>query len=536
MILITSGAYIADEFASEVGILPPAFLPIGNKRLFEHQHHLLKYLEGDIYISIPEHYQIDPADAFILKRLNIEVIRAPENINLGSSILYCWNCTGRIYEKLTILHGDTLLSEVVSNSDVITVHKNNGYYQRAKIAHNKNGKIEIKHLWASTDELVISGYFSFQKPQLLMQGIVKNNYSFTQAIAHYTAKENLAEISHGQWFDFGHLNSFFRSRSEITTQRAFNEMEISARIVEKRSQNTSKMNAEAEWFESLPNELKIFTPALLAVTKENSTTLGYKLEYLYLLPLSDIFVFGNLSVGAWKQILSAIFDVLTCFKAHSKPIVTPNLLKSMDALYLKKTIDRLDLFQKQSKFDIHKPLSVTNSQFEALSLVAVATECSRAIQSTDKDMISIVHGDLCFSNMLYDSRIQSLKLIDPRGIDTEGNLTIYGDARYDLAKLYHSIVGLYDLIIAGRYNLHIDPITGSYDLVIFAPRQQQEIEKLFLSLVLEKTGFNHREILAITILLFISMLPLHYDMPDRQKAMIANALRLYQKFKNLGKA
>ena len=39
-----------------------------------------------------------------------------------------------------------------------------------------------------------------------------------------------------------------------------------------------------------------------------------------------------------------------------------------------------------------------------------------------------------------------------------------------------------------------------------------------------------RTVKAITISLFLSMLPLHADRPDRQMAFIANALRLYARF------
>ena len=35
------------------------------------------------------------------------------------------------------------------------------------------------------------------------------------------------------------------------------------------------------------------------------------------------------------------------------------------------------------------------------------------------------------------------------------------------------------------------------------------------------------EVVALTIHLFLSMLPLHADRPDRQKAFVANALRLF---------
>ena len=37
-----------------------------------------------------------------------------------------------------------------------------------------------------------------------------------------------------------------------------------------------------------------------------------------------------------------------------------------------------------------------------------------------------------------------------------------------------------------------------------------------------------QQTMPLVILLFISMLPLHSDRPERQKAMLANALRLYK--------
>ncbi|WP_147287306.1 hypothetical protein [Moraxella bovis] len=41
---------------------------------------------------------------------------------------------------------------------------------------------------------------------------------------------------------------------------------------------------------------------------------------------------------------------------------------------------------------------------------------------------------------------------------------------------------------------------------------------------------NNRDIVAPTILLFLSMLPLHSDKPYRQEAMLANVLRLYYQY------
>ncbi|MNF05243.1 hypothetical protein D3C80_2049270 [compost metagenome] len=39
-----------------------------------------------------------------------------------------------------------------------------------------------------------------------------------------------------------------------------------------------------------------------------------------------------------------------------------------------------------------------------------------------------------------------------------------------------------------------------------------------------------KDIMPLTVLLFLSMLPLHADRPDRQEAMLVNALRLYSDY------
>ncbi len=66
---------------------------------------------------------------------------------------------------------------------------------------------------------------------------------------------------------------------------------------------------------------------------------------------------------------------------------------------------------------------------------------------------TLVHGDLCLSNILYDLRCRVCKFIDPRG--SFGVPGIYGDPRYDVAKMYHSVYGLYDFITNDLFDVSI---------------------------------------------------------------------------------
>ena len=113
MILIASGAYLQGDFASEVGLLPPSFLPIGSKRLYEYQAQLIKnnQIQGeDLYISVPESYQIDSFDQARINELGIQILKVPDGLSIGESLLYCWNSTAKHHGTLSLLHGDTLFA------------------------------------------------------------------------------------------------------------------------------------------------------------------------------------------------------------------------------------------------------------------------------------------------------------------------------------------------------------------------------------------------------------------------------------------
>ena len=146
-------------------------------------------------------------------------------------------------------------------------------------------------------------------------------------------------------------------------------------------------------------------------------------------------------------------------------------------------------------------------------------------------MISLIHGDFCFSNILFDFRKMNIKVIDPRGIDFKNNITMYGDYRYDIAKLSHSIIGLYDFIISGFYTLNSNFYNLNFE--IYNNKNSLEIQQYFLN-----KNINIKKIIDIKsqclmINLFLSMLPLHNDNKQRQLALLSNSFRLFNDLNKL---
>jgi hypothetical protein len=117
-------------------------------------------------------------------------------------------------------------------------------------------------------------------------------------------------------------------------------------------------------------------------------------------------------------------------------------------------------------------------------------------------------------------------VIDPRGLDAAERPTLFGDPRYDIAKLHHSVVGRYDEIIAGRFSLSR---AGPLDMTLaLEPEAGREtIQAIFLATAFAGVTPDEAQAGPIAILLFLSMLPLHADNPVRQGALLANALRLF---------
>ncbi len=131
----------------------------------------------------------------------------------------------------------------------------------------------------------------------------------------------------------------------------------------------------------------------------------------------------------------------------------------------------------------------------------------------------IGHGDPCFSNILYSKTNQFLKLVDPRGASSEDDL--YTDPYYDVAKLSHSVLGNYDFINHGKFDIEIGETLG-------LRLQLEEPAAALDGADCSSTGSTSpASIPTLTRLceasLFISMLPLHIDRPRNVLAFAINA-------------
>ncbi|MCR0982006.1 phosphotransferase [Roseomonas populi] len=522
--LIMSGAYVGGELAAEFGKLPPAFLPVGMARLYE--YHLARLgARRPIYFTVPESYEITVEDRRRIEELGVTVLPLPEHLQLGEAVVYAVNTVGGPDQPLRILHGDTLINDLpLDETDLIALADNVDGYSWAE-AEVVGGNIRaLETLPAGSERasgrLVAAGYFAFSSSVDLVRSITRARGDFVGGINLYAGERPIQAHQAQNWFDFGHAQTYFRSRRAVTTARSFNTLRLDGRTARKMSEDGAKMRAEAHWLREVPPAVQLYGARVLD-SGESEGLPFYETEYQYIPTLSELFVFGSLNRPVWTRIMESCAEFLTVCARNGTDESSKPLLRK---LAIDKTVSRLEDYARLTQFDIDKPVSFAGRPFP--SLLGIAQKLAALLEgSTDRSLV-VMHGDFCFSNILYDSRSRRIKVIDPRGYIETGTPSLLGDQRYDLAKLAHSIIGRYDHIIAGRYTTSAN---DGYRLSINFERtpQQAWLQSLFSEVVLTQTKASAQEVQAVMTGLFLSMLPLHADRPDRQRAFIANALRLY---------
>jgi hypothetical protein len=522
--LIMSGALVGQELAAEFGPLPPAFLPVGTQRLYELQMQALEGA-GPVHLVLPETFAVPAHDAARLAALGVEIVPAPDGLTLGEAVVYALNTIGAGDAPVHLLHGDTLIARPpLTAHDLIVAGPRATEYAWAEMETAPDGRVlTLVNTGAGEDGHegwpIAAGYFAFASGVDLLRALTRERGDFIAGINHYLAGHRVSAVEAADWLDFGHLTTFFQSRLAVTTARAFNTLRIDGLTARKSSDDTAKMRAEAHWLQAAPPSVQIYCARLLGFGLEQGRAF-YETEYEFLPVLSELFVYGAVGRKPWLRILASCEDLL---RALAQARGDGSGDRALRALAADKTLARLEAYARESGVRISEPLSYAGRPCP--SLLQIAERLVAAMELDSGRVGCAMHGDLCFSNLLYDSRNRRIKALDPRGA-VDRTASLYGDLRYDLAKLGHSIVGRYDQIVAGRCG--VARHGSDYELEFAPVACQPWLAEALGDLVVDGVGGLSQPVRAVTVSLFLSMLPLHADRPDRQQAFVANALRLWR--------
>ena len=353
--LVLSAAYVDQELAAEFGRIPPAFLPIGVSRLYEAQ---VAWLKGQhsIFLTIPETFTPDPYDQRRLRELNVILVPVPEGLRLGESIVYAINYIGIFDGQLKLLHGDTLIEgDVPSVHDLIAVKDQVDDYSWAVAKLDSGNLVGLETVTTGTGPYhnysAACGFFAFSNAASLVRGITRARGDFIGGLNVYAQERKLQAFWAAGWLDFGHLQTYFRSRKQIATSRSFNSLQIDDIAVRKQSDDQSKIKAEAKWFSDLPTSAKPYSARLLDTGSEDGIVF-YKTEYQYAPTLSELFIFSAIGLPTWRKILRSCHDFLEIC-AGCKGVGSGD--ENLAELVVCKTNSRIERYARETSYDIDKP-------------------------------------------------------------------------------------------------------------------------------------------------------------------------------------
>lgn len=352
--------------------------------------------------------------------------------------------------------------------------------------------------------------------------------SLYSALRDYSQHFHFNMIRPREWFDIGHIDKYYDAQLAIKS-RSFNHIIIdrSRGILTKYSDNKEKLIDEIKWYLKLPSDIEYIRPRIFRYSLSYDDVY-VSMEYYAYHTLHELFLYGALTEEQWINIFKRIRFILKDMGRYTTE--DDSIEAALKDMYLHKTVKRMEILKQNNQLiDFDKSIFINGKNY--LSLNDIMKKLPQMIKNNllNINRFCIIHGDMCFSNILIDSNYSFVKCIDPRG--SFGSYDIYGDPRYDIAKLLHSIEGLYDYIIKDMYELKCN----GNEIIYQVHKQEHEcsILEVFQKVFYDELREHDKEIKLIESLLFISMIPLHTERRDRQLAMLATGLSLLGEIENI---
>lgn len=348
--------------------------------------------------------------------------------------------------------------------------------------------------------------------------------SFYDALMSYSRLHPMQAVCTENWFDIGHVDKYYNSTLEVKA-REFNHITIDKNrgILRKRSDDKEKFIGEILWYLKLPSDIEYVRPRIFSYSTCYED-LYIAMEYYSYHTVHELFLYGGLSYQQWIDIFQRIRFIYNDFRRYS--VQDGCIQAALKEVYLDKTRKRLDALRNQEYFAAFfvRPIQINGRCYKSLDQICRLLESEVPARLYDVEVFRIIHGDLCFSNIMIDSNFSFIKVIDPRG--KFGTYDIYGDQRYELAKLFHSVDGKYDFIIKDLFRLEADKDKAVIDLQILDRNREYKLYELFLEVFSEEIGADREKIELIEALLFLSMIPLHGESVEHQYAMLATGIQI----------
>ncbi|RCT68565.1 capsular biosynthesis protein, partial [Enterococcus faecium] len=448
----------------------------------------------------------------------IHICDLPELGDLGQTVYFGLSDED---EPVLINFADTIVMESMSDIEMDTFYYSEDFVSSTwtyfKINEGIITDIHDKEEAYVSDkrEKLFIGVFMFSSSKLLkscLREAVESRKqgginSFYRALQLYSERCPLKAVRTEKWFDIGHIDKYYNTKLEVKA-REFNHISIDKDrgILKKTSDDKDKFIGEIKWYLKLPADIEYVRPRIFDYS--TSYVAPYvDMEYYAYHTVHELYLYGDLKYNQWHDLFSRIKFICSDFKRYT--LKDEKIRESLEDMYLRKTMQRFQKLSEDKRFSafFEKQIQINGRKF--ISLTGVIELLKNLIPSMlyDVNEFCIIHGDLCFANMMVDSNCSFVKVIDPRG--KFGKYDIYGDSRYELAKLFHSLDGKYDYIIKDLFTVEYDTECAVIDYTINTRVRDYDLFELFKSVFSDEIKDDFDKIVLIEALLFLSMIPLH---------------------------
>ena len=540
MKLLIPTAKIVPSDLQNIGKLPAIIYPINDGIVFD----FFKDKYGDVVSEIDilcyeRASEVKKRLHPFVKSSNLKFIELEKLRDLGHTV---YEGLEDVDEEILINFGDTIVR------DSLPLYKKN-FVAYVKDFPNElwtyfeiiKGEITFvcdkKNITGREKKPLFIGVFKIQSglylKKCLEQAFIERDErmdSFYHALMLYSKKFPLEEIRVEEWLDIGHTRGYFESKLAVRA-REFNHIRIDKErgILKKTSKDKDKFIGEVKWYLKLPEDLEYVRPRIFSYSTHYENPY-VAMEYYSYHTLHELFLYGDLSYEQWDSIFRHIYFIINDFRRYQ--LRDTGINRALQEMYLDKTLSRLQSLEKDSNFEklFIDPIVINGIVYKPLNKISKVLAEKVPDLLYDVEKFHIIHGDLCFTNIMVDNNFSFIKLIDPRG--RFGQYDIYGDGRYEIAKMLHSLEGKYDFIIKDLFELEIQNKSEFY-FKIAEDAKHFGLLKIFLSIFGELIGEELPQIEMIQALLFLSMIPLHSENLRHQFAMLCTGIMLLDKVINL---
>lgn len=541
MKVLIPAAKVVEKELQSIGMLPAIIYPINKKIVFDYLYNQYNAICDSLDIICYE-----KADKVHRRLKNyhdsrIHICYLPELGDLGQTVYFGLSDED---EPVLINFADTIVMESMSDIEMDTFYYSEDFVSSTwtyfKINEGIITDIHDKEEAYVSDkrEKLFIGVFMFSSSKLLkscLREAVESRKqgginSFYRALQLYSERCPLKAVRTEKWFDIGHIDKYYNTKLEVKA-REFNHISIDKDrgILKKTSDDKDKFIGEIKWYLKLPADIEYVRPRIFDYS--TSYVAPYvDMEYYAYHTVHELYLYGDLKYNQWHDLFSRIKFICSDFKRYT--LKDEKIRESLEDMYLRKTMQRFQKLSEDKRFSafFEKQIQINGRKF--ISLTGVIELLKNLIPSMlyDVNEFCIIHGDLCFANMMVDSNCSFVKVIDPRG--KFGKYDIYGDSRYELAKLFHSLDGKYDYIIKDLFTVEYDTECAVIDYTINTRVRDYDLFELFKSVFSDEIKDDFDKIVLIEALLFLSMIPLHGESFDHQIVMLATGMELLARVSN----